>query len=303
MDECLYKLHKCEASCINTPGSYKCSCPYGQVLASDGYGCIHCANDTSRTNYTEIQPPRVINGNENVWHVAICGTNSTTCSGSLINDNFVITSASCVCDQVTFPQSLMVKMNKKFGCQTQELGSVDYSVTQIICHPMYNDTTLAYNVALLKLGRTVDTSIFKPVCFPTDRDQRITSINRFSGVHGYDYVGSSSTHNDIIATGVTEELYIQVTEIVSIKECYTAYGFVVLVDNEMMCTSKYGISDYVQNVCDSVTLSVNQYSIPNYVTESCRAVILFQVMALLQPELATFIFFVIINFFRTGMMM
>ncbi|XP_065894569.1 hemicentin-1-like [Dysidea avara] len=239
VDECLYKLDKCEASCINTPGSYKCSCPYGQVLASDGYGCIQCANDTSGTNYTEIQPPRFISATENVWHVAICGTNSTTCSGSLINDNFVITSASCVCDEVTFPQSLMVKMNKKFGCQTKELSSVDYNVIQIICHPMYNDTILANNVALLKLDRIVNTSIFKPVCLPTDRDQSITSINRFSGVHGYehfDYIGSSNHHGDVIAD-VTEELYIQVTEIVSIKECYIAYGYVLVVDNRMLCTS------------------------------------------------------------------
>ena len=66
VDECLYKLDKCEASRINTPGSYKCSCPYGQVLASDGYGCIQCANDTSGTNYTAIQPPRVIDVNENL---------------------------------------------------------------------------------------------------------------------------------------------------------------------------------------------------------------------------------------------
>ena len=144
-----------------------------------------------------------------VWHVAICGTSSTTCSGSLINDNFVITSASCMCDQVTFPQSVVVKMNKKFGCQTQELDSVDHSVIQIICHPMYNDTTLAYNVSLFKLGRIVDTSIFKPVCLPTDRDKSITSINRFSGVHGYenfDYVGSSIGHSDIITPDITEEL-------------------------------------------------------------------------------------------------
>ena len=183
--------------------------------------------------------------------MAICGTNSTTCSGSLINDNFVITSASCVCDEVTFPQSLMVKMNKKFGCQTKELSSVDYNVIQIICHPMYNDTILANNVALLKLDRIVNTSIFKPVCLPTDRDQSITSINRFSGVHGYehfDYIGSSNHHGDVIAD-VTEELYIQVTEIVSIKECYIAYGYVLVVDNRMLCTSKHTLSAFICEYC------------------------------------------------------
>ena len=242
VDECLYKLDKCEATCINTPGSYKCSCPYGQVLASDGYGCIECAIDTSGINHTAIQSPQFISADKSVWHVAICGTNSTTCSGSLINNNFVITSASCVCDdELVFLQSVMVTFNKERGCDTQEIGSTDYSVTQIICHPMYNVTTLAYNVALLKLDRNVNTNIFKPVCLPTDRDQSTTSINRYTGVYGYenfDYVGSSTSFSDVIVPDITEELFIQVTEIVSNNKCSTAYGHIVLVDNKMMCTSK-----------------------------------------------------------------
>ena len=243
MDECLYKLDKCEAICTNTPGSYKCSCPYGQVLASDGYGCIECAIDTSGINHTAIQSPQFINADKSVWHVAICGTNLTTCSGSLINDIFVITSASCVCDEeLVFLQSVMVKFNKDKGCQTQEVNSVDYKVTQIICHPMYNDTTLAYNVALLKLDRKVDINSLKPVCLPTDRDKAITSNNRFTGVYGYenfDYVGSSIALFDVIISEITEELYVQVTEIVPNNKCSTAYGYALLVDNKMMCTSKF----------------------------------------------------------------
>ena len=154
VDECLYKLDKCEAICTNTPGSYKCSCPYGQVLASDGYGCIECANTTSGINYTAMQSPQFSTADKSVWHVAICGTNPTTCSGSLINDNFVITSASCVCDEeLVFLQSLMVKFNKDKNCQTQEVDSDDCRATQVIGNDTMtmthdNDTSLAYNVAL-----------------------------------------------------------------------------------------------------------------------------------------------------------
>jgi len=135
----------------------------------------------------------------------------------------------------------MVSFNKERGCETQEVGSVDYSVTQIICHPLYNVTTLAYNVALLKLDKNVNTDIFNPVCLPTDRDRTKTFRSRYTGVYGYenfDYVGSSSGISDAILPEIAEELFIQVTEIVSNNKCSTSYGHIVLVDNKMMCTSK-----------------------------------------------------------------
>jgi len=239
VDECHIKLDKCEATCTNTPGSYKCSCPYGQVLASDGYSCIECAIDRSGIKYSKIQSPTLIEANKNVWHVAICGTNSTTCSGSLINDKFVITSASCVCnDQQSLLQSVTVKFNKENGCEIHEIDSIDYRVTQIICHPMYNDNTFAYNVALLKLNKIVDISTFQPVCLPTNRDKTTTSIENFAGIYGYEFfeaVGSGDGNSD---TEVAEELYIQITQIVSNDECSTSYGHILLVDNGMMCTSK-----------------------------------------------------------------
>ncbi|XP_066270856.1 von Willebrand factor D and EGF domain-containing protein-like [Branchiostoma lanceolatum] len=39
IDECILTNHGCEHQCLNTPGSYGCSCPAGHVLSADGKSC------------------------------------------------------------------------------------------------------------------------------------------------------------------------------------------------------------------------------------------------------------------------
>ena len=38
-DECQSNATKCEQTCVNTPGSYRCDCGRGYQLDSDGYSC------------------------------------------------------------------------------------------------------------------------------------------------------------------------------------------------------------------------------------------------------------------------
>ena len=175
VDECLFNLDKCEDKCINTPGSYKCSCPYGQVLASDNYSCIKCADNRASSNFSQTTPTIPKNIKESVWHVAICGkNNSTICSGSLINDNLIVTTANCVCnDNTNSTELISVKVNKNYGCPTEEANALEYDVSQIICHTLYDNSKLQYNISLLRLAMIVNTTAFAPVCLAvanTDSD-------------------------------------------------------------------------------------------------------------------------------------
>ena len=57
IDECAESTNGCTQTCINTHGSYSCSCDAGYRLASDGRSCIdidECAEDTDRCNQTCI---------------------------------------------------------------------------------------------------------------------------------------------------------------------------------------------------------------------------------------------------------
>lgn len=40
INECTEGMHQCSHTCINTPGSYRCSCHSGYTLTSDGRGCM-----------------------------------------------------------------------------------------------------------------------------------------------------------------------------------------------------------------------------------------------------------------------
>ena len=226
MDECLFNLDKCEDKCTNTPGSYRCSCPYGQVLASDGYSCITCADNKASANFLQETAAIPKNIRESLWHVAICmDNNSTICSGSLINDNLIVTTANCVCNNKTSTESISVKINKNYGCPTDEAGALQYDISQIICHPLYDDSTLQYNIALLRLAVVVNTTAFAPVCLPVaNTDTDILKVNNFAGIYGYremDKLSSSAdgsgskSNNDTVDTSNSEgdnldELYFQV---------------------------------------------------------------------------------------------
>ena len=249
MDECQFKLDKCEYKCTNTPGSYKCSCPYGKVLASNGYSCIKCSENKAITNFTQISPIMPKNIKENLWHVAICSDNLTICSGSLINDNLIITTANCVCNDNTISaDSISVKMNKNYACPTEEISALEYGVSQIICHPMYNNTVKSeYNIALLRLTVIVNDSTFAPVCLPvpyTDTD--ILIVNNFVGIYGYrEYnslvsSGGSGSGVDHMNNSIDDidELYYQVTQIVANYDCSVAYNYSLSIKNQVICTSK-----------------------------------------------------------------
>ena len=256
VDECQFNLDKCEDKCINTPGSYKCSCPYGQVLASDGYSCIKCANNASTANFTEISPIMPTNIKESLWHVAICVyNNSTMCSGSLINDNLIVTTANCVCNNNSIlTESVSVKVNKNYGCPTEETNAVEYDVLQIICHPLYDNSTLEYNIALLRLAVIVNTTAFAPVCLPVANiDSYIYTVNNFVGIYGYrefnklsssgDGSGSGSEDDSVHANNSFDnsfdELYLQVAQIVPNADCSVAYNYSsVSITNHMICTGK-----------------------------------------------------------------
>ena len=253
VDECQFNLDKCEDKCTNTPGSYECSCPYGQVLASNGYNCIRCADSGPTANFTQMFRVMPKNIKESLWHVGICtDSNSTVCSGSLINDNLIITTANCVCNDNTLSaETVSVKVHKNYGCPTEEINAIEYDVSQIICHPLYDNSTLKYNIALLRLAVIVNTTAFAPVCLPLpSTDSNILTVNNIVGIYGYREFGKLTSSADGSGSGDyainnhtesdADEFYLQVTQIVPNVDCTAAYNqSSISITNQMICTGMY----------------------------------------------------------------
>lgn len=241
VDECAYNLDKCEDTCTNTPGSYKCSCPYGQVLASNGYSCINCAVDKSMSNFSHISAAIPVRISESLWHAAICKEGDTICSGSLINDNSIITTANCICnDNSTTPEMVSVKMNKNYGCPSEENDAIEYNVTQIVCHPSFTSASSRYNIAILKLASTIDK--FSPICLPASKDANTFSLKSFAGI--YDYGQSLTNINFTLGgdIGFTDsnagQLQLQVTQIVMKSNCGANYTQLISSTDHILCTGR-----------------------------------------------------------------
>ncbi|XP_013171014.1 PREDICTED: venom protease-like [Papilio xuthus] len=96
-----------------------------------------------------------------------------TCGGSLITQQFVVTAAHCVVDR----NVLSVRLGE-WDTETEKDCNEDYcsdppvdvKVVQVIVHPKYNKKLHDGDIALLRLGNSVNyTDYIRPVCLPTTK--------------------------------------------------------------------------------------------------------------------------------------
>ena len=129
---CAFPCEKCQHLCLNNS---ICACHDGHTLSSDGYSCIECAK-------VFIDEGRVFINT--TWHVALCNTSDPSdplvCSGNLINDQWVITSARCVCGHNIDINSLSLRINKLSTCVVVEDNEIDIFASEIYCHQGYNNS-------------------------------------------------------------------------------------------------------------------------------------------------------------------
>ena len=125
---------KCQHFC-KKPST--CACHEGYILSSDGYTCIKCAKVL--TNYNNITGLNVL---KPTWHVTLYNSsdhsNTLVCSGSILNDQWVITSAKCVCSADFNKDLLSLRVNKLRSCLIKENHEFNLSISEVYCHPNHN---------------------------------------------------------------------------------------------------------------------------------------------------------------------
>ena len=145
---CPNPCEKCQHLCLNNSS---CVCRDGYTLSSDGYSCIECAKVIIDEGVISLNP---------TWHVALCNTSDPSdplvCSGSLINDQWAITSARCVCGHNIDINSLSLRINKLRTCVVEEDSEIDIFATEIYCHPGYNNSNdKLTDLALIKMSSLI----------------------------------------------------------------------------------------------------------------------------------------------------
>ena len=166
---------KCQQLCHNNSS---CACHEGYTLSSDGYSCIRCAKASVVSSRLTVTKP--------TWLVALCNASEPSdplvCSGSLINDQWVITSAECVCGHDTDIESLSLRINKQRTCVVEEDDEINISASEIHCHPSYNNSDdKLTDLALIKLSSPIEKkelNITLPLCTEADDTSEIYDIDQ-----------------------------------------------------------------------------------------------------------------------------
>ncbi|XP_018562110.1 serine protease persephone-like isoform X2 [Anoplophora glabripennis] len=162
------------------------------------------------------------------------------CGGSLISENFVLTSAVCL---FTMHDGYAKLVRIGFTNKTDPTHMLERTVSEIIPHPEYNENKY-HDIGLLRLSTDINFNTYvRPACLQTEYYiPHILAIA--SGWGGFNITEDGS--NDLLAT---------VLEFYSVNECNNTYkrGIAVrgklkdgIVDDFMICA---GISKSVRSTC------------------------------------------------------
>ena len=183
IDECKLDSTLCDKECVNTEGSYYCQCPSSYALAVNGTSCIECGISKPINHHSNGYVTR----RRFSWHVQLCNSTvsnddeNVLCSGSLINDQWVLTSAECVCEGQD-NSGLIVNVHKTTNCSKPLNNGTSRAVALVKCHEGYKSKVVGYNVALLKLSSPVDAV---PVCL----SKKSISVNFHDSVNAVTMTG------------------------------------------------------------------------------------------------------------------
>jgi len=166
---------KCEHICNKDS---TCACREGFTLSTNGYSCIQCAKVINNVQGITILKP--------TWHVALCNkrdqSNALLCNGNLLNDQWIMTSAKCVCGKDTDKSSLSLRLKKSRTCVVEEDGELDLSAAEIHCHPDHNSSyDKLVDLALIKAQSRIPMDEINdtlPLCL---QDERGDDLYSFSG--------------------------------------------------------------------------------------------------------------------------
>merc|ERR1711881_34050 len=150
-----------------------------------GYACSADRNQTCSFDFDTFKGNIIQGDNADVaewpWQVALrTRSGQAFCGGSIINKDYILTAAHCICDdrarlERNMDYFVAVGWHKAYGktvdTVSKPFGRDFIGIEEYIKHPVYN-TEIHNDIALLKLKRSIKypagpRTMVRPICLPT----------------------------------------------------------------------------------------------------------------------------------------
>ncbi|KAK6185666.1 hypothetical protein SNE40_007847 [Patella caerulea] len=188
----------CETSLHGTCHSSFHSCTSGQKMSLSHCGFLQtcCYNEHSQGTQAPLtgggqcghplvtSANRIIGGNsalagEYPWQVSLRYQGQHVCGGTLIDHQWVLTAAHCIEDSSVRDWTVAVGVTDIDSVYSSHIHKVVY----MKAHNSYDDDTLSHDIALMRLGKSVDTSgkYVRTACLPGSTDDFNNVVCTVSG--------------------------------------------------------------------------------------------------------------------------
>ena len=192
------------------------------------------------------------------WHVALCNanTNEMVCSGTAINDQWILTSAGCVCNGVD-KQSLSIRFGKSRTCFYDDPREVRLSASDIYCYPKYSPNKLTLDFALIKLQSPIPLESVQrspPLCLTRKQGREYVQPGQNVMVHGWGRVGEEVPEDAVLQSS-------GMITIANLSECMEEFNSdgIKGTPRRMICTMANTTSACIGNY-GSAVISVDKNS-------------------------------------------
>ncbi|NXL12394.1 TMPS5 protease, partial [Mesembrinibis cayennensis] len=196
------------------------SCESGRVVALKCSECGLRAGAARVVGGTDAAPGRW------PWQVSIYHGSQHRCGGSVLAREWIVTAAHCVHSYRRLQASawLVFAGVVSHGSIKQEAG---VSVKKIIYHPLYNDNSLDYDIALMKLQVPLNFSdAIRAVCLPPSRQDLLQGAQCW--VSGWGYTRPDQAQ-------VTETLQEALVPLIGTKRCNSSCMYAGELTARMLC--------------------------------------------------------------------
>ncbi|NXI59743.1 TMPS5 protease, partial [Chloroceryle aenea] len=201
------------------------SCESGRIVALK---CSECGLRRSAVRVvggTDVAPGRW------PWQVSVYHGSQHRCGGSVLAREWIITAAHCVHSYRRLQASawLVFAGVTTHGSIKQEAG---VSVEKIIYHPLYNDSSLDYDIALMKLQVPLNFSdAIRAVCLPPSHQDLFQGTQCW--VSGWGYTRPDQAQ-------VTETLKEALVPLIGSKRCNSSCMYAGELTARMLCAGYPG---------------------------------------------------------------